>query len=33
LPARVIVICSPWATRSTTSPPWFRSSRIVTSVT
>ena len=32
LPSRVIVICSPRATRSTTSPPWLRSSRIVTSV-
>ena len=30
LPARVIVICSPRAARSTTSPPLLRSSRMVT---
>ena len=29
-PARVTVRCSPAITRSMTSPPWFRSSRIVT---
>lgn len=33
LPSRVTVIRSPWATRSTMSPPWFRSSRIEISVT
>ncbi len=32
LPSRVTVIRSPWATRSTMSPPWFRSSRIEISV-
>ncbi len=32
-PARVTVRCSPRSTRSTTAPPWFLSSRIVTSAT
>ncbi len=30
-PPRVTITCSPAATRSTTSPPWFRNSRMLTS--